>query len=120
MHAMHGASRFAPGHQKHRFGSVRGHPGASGSIRVSELIDKQSQDKAHRAHRAQLVRIENRAALGDLQHAAGPAQLVAILADELADRLATAITIHREIGGGTDSVAVNSDQSYIGDEAPRT
>ena len=65
------------------------------------------------------MRIENRAPLGDLQHAADPAQLVAVLADELADRLATAIAIDREIGGDTDSVAVNSDQSYIGNEAPR-
>ena len=66
-----------------------------------------SQNETHRPHRTELVRVEDRAPLGELQHAADAAQLVAIMADELAHRLAAAIAVDDEeqrVGGRPPSI----------------
>src|SRR5262249_14139362 len=52
--------------------------------RPMESTDRtRSENKAHRPQRAELLGIQDRAALDDLQHAVLAAQLVAVAADEL-------------------------------------
>src|SRR5262249_41636076 len=60
-----------------RAGSLQAVPDAGLSRHCRTL-----QNKAHRAQRAELLGVEDRAALGDLQKPAHAAQLVAIAADE--------------------------------------
>src|ERR1051326_1668719 len=66
----------------------------------------ESEDKAHRSQRAQFLRIQNRAALDDLQHAVLAAQLVAVAADELLVGAAAAEAVDGEIGRGRDDVVL--------------
>src|SRR5947209_2134791 len=77
-----------------------------------------SQNKAHRAEAAQLMRIDEHAAFLDAECFPGTAQHEAVGADVFADALVAAIAVANEIGGDGDEIAVDGDDADVGDHAP--
>src|SRR5258708_37251271 len=79
-----------------------------------------SEQEAHRSHSAQLLGVEDGAALVDLEAGVGPLQLVAVAADELPRRLlVAAVAEDREIGPDPNQLAPDTGDAHIGDHSPR-
>src|SRR6266550_5870446 len=77
------------------------------------------QDEAHRAKRAELMGVDDHAALLDAQLRALPLQHIAIGPDIFAHALMTAETVADEVRSNAHQIAVAPDDPHIGDQAPR-
>src|SRR5262249_34260585 len=77
-----------------------------------------SQNKTHRAERAQFMRIDQHAALLDPERVARTPQHIAILADIFAHALVAAKAIADEVRRHRDQLALNAKNPHIGDHPP--
>src|ERR1700694_4759146 len=75
------------------------------------------QDEAHRPQAAELVGVDQHAALLDPEAVAGAAQQVAVGADVFADALIAAEAIADEIGRDADQIALDLENAHIADDA---
>src|SRR5271165_3704883 len=78
-----------------------------------------SQNKTHRAEQAELLLVEDGAALGDLEPAALALEPVAIVPDEDSIEIVVAEAMNDEIRRHRDHVAVDGGNAHIADQPPR-
>src|SRR4029077_16342593 len=79
--------------------------------------EARSQDEAYGAQRAELMGIDQHAALLDPEAVAGAAQHVAVGADVFADALIAAEAVADEIGRDADQIALDGEDAHIGEHA---
>src|SRR6266700_2366211 len=79
-----------------------------------------SQYETHGAEHAQLMRVDEHAALLDTEAVAYPPQYVAVGADIFADALVAAEAVADEIGGDRNQVALDRDDAHVRDHPAGT
>src|SRR6266550_7222648 len=79
----------------------------------------ESQDETHRAEGAELVSVDEHAALLDAEAVAGAPQHIAVGADIFADALVATEAVADEVGGHRHQVAIDGDDAHVRDHPPR-
>src|SRR3954447_26606792 len=88
--------------------------------RVTEREDGAcSEDEAHRAEGAELVRVDEDAALLDAERIPGASEDVAIRADIFPDAFIAPIAVANEVGGDRDEIAITRNDAHVRDQPPR-
>src|SRR3984893_19072941 len=87
------------------------------TLRITTAHGAYSQDEAHGTERAELVGVDQHAALLDPDAVAVAAQQVAVGADIFADALIAPEAIADEIGGDADQIALDLENAHIADHA---
>src|SRR5262245_45665106 len=77
------------------------------------------ENKTHRAERAELVRVDEHAALLDAEGIAGAPEHMPIGADIFSDAFVAPVAVADEIRGDGDEIAVAGDDAHVRDHAAR-
>src|SRR3954469_18568652 len=78
-----------------------------------------SEDEAHRAEGAELVRVDEDAALLDAERIPGAFEDVAIRADIFPDTFIAPVAVADEVGGDGDEIAIARNDAHVRDQPPR-
>src|SRR5579864_3944282 len=92
-------------------------PGSSPGMTMERVTTL--QNKTHRPQQSQLLGIQNRPALGDLQPAALAPELVAVMADEHPGQIVDAVAVHDEVRRHRYHLAVDAGDADVADQPPR-